>query len=51
MLVAGAGFGAPISEAIRAAEPWTIRSELAAIALFVLLAVGMWRLLRSDDHQ
>ena len=51
MIVAVAGIGATLSEAIREAEPWTIRSELAAVALFVLVAIGLWRILRSDDRR
>ena len=51
MIVAGVGHGATFSEAIRVAEPWTVRSELGGIALLVLVAIGLWRLLRTDDSR
>ncbi|MDE0168935.1 MAG: hypothetical protein OXS29_05390 [bacterium] len=39
------------AEAIRTAEPWTVRSELAGLVLFVLLVLALWRLWRAGDRQ
>ena len=37
--------------AVRAAESWTVRSELAGLGLLILLVIGLWRLLRADDRR
>ncbi len=50
MIVATISSAASFSEGIRVAEPWTIRSELGAVALLVLLAIGLWRLFRSEKR-
>lgn len=39
------------AEAIRTAEPWTVRSELAGLVIFVLMLVGLWRLWRAGDRR
>lgn len=39
------------AEAIRTAEPWTVRSELAGLVMFVLVLVGLWRLWRAGDRR
>ena len=38
------------TEAIRIAEPWTVRSELAGLVLLVLAVIGLWRLWRAGDR-
>ena len=39
------------ADAIRTAEPWTVRSELAGLVMFVLMLVGLWRLWRAGDRR
>lgn len=39
------------TEAIRAAEPWTVRSELAGLVMLVLVLLGLWRLWRAGDRR
>ena len=39
------------ADAIRTAEPWTVRSELAGLVILVLVLVGLWRLWRAGDKR
>ena len=39
------------TEAIRTAEQWTVRSELAGVVMFALVVIGLWRLWRAGDRR